>query len=251
MNTARGMDTRIRKNPFVRLLFDLAVRLSDKVTVVSEAMREIPGLESAEVITSGVDPVFFGVTPDTASKTVLYTRSLEPVYDAETLVKSVPLVLERCPGRFVLAGSGSREPQLKALADKLGVAGRINFLGHVPHEMIPGLAAGSRVFVSTAKADGTSVALLEAMAAGLVPVASDIGANRALLTHGTDGFLFRPGDEHDLAAMLARALSENIPTGVLLWKKASLKENLPWSIIADRYVHSYNRFIARHFGQAR
>jgi glycosyltransferase involved in cell wall biosynthesis len=242
--TARGMDTRVRKNRLVRALFALAVRLSDAVTVVSDAMRSIPGLERAEVISSGVNTSFFAVTPDGSSKTVLFTRSLEPVYDAATLVRCVPLVREKVKdARFVVAGTGSQEQGLKSLAHDLGVADCVRFLGHVAHKDIPGLASRSRVFVSSALADGTSIALLEAMASGLVPVATDIEANRALITHGQDGYLFRPGDEHDLARNILRALAGEIPARVLLQKRASLQARIPWSTVADRYISSYNRLL--------
>jgi len=246
INTARGMDTRVRENRLVRVLFTMAVRLSDRLTVVSDSMRSIPGLTSAEVLSSGVDTVFFDIHPDPSSKTVLFTRSLEPVYDAATLIRSVPLVWEKEPDvRFAIAGSGTQDEQLKSLAHDLGIVDHVRFLGHVPHGDVPGLASRSRVFVSTALADGTSIALLEAMAAGLVPVATDIEANRALISHGNDGYLFRAGDEHDLAANILSALSGEISTRVLLQKKASLKEKIPWSIIADRFIRSYNQLLER------
>lgn len=245
VNTARGMDTRVRDNRLVRALFTLAVRLSDRLTVVSDAMRSIPGLESAEVISSGVDQVFFEVSPDESSRTVLFTRSLEPVYDAATLIRSVPLVLERMPDAdFVLAGSGSQEELLKAQAHDLGVAEHVTFLGHVPHEDIPGLASRSRVFVSSALADGTSIALLEAMAAGLVPVVTDIEANRALVTPGRDGYLYEPGNERDLAGNIVEALSGGIEARALLDKRLSLKDTIVWSTVADRFIRSYNQLPA-------
>ncbi|HOS98209.1 MAG TPA: glycosyltransferase [Deltaproteobacteria bacterium] len=246
MLTARGMDTRVRENPIVRALFALAVRLSDSVTVVSDAMRSIPGLERAEVISSGVNTSFFHITPDESSMTVLFTRSLEPVYDAATLIRCVPLIREKeKDARFVIAGSGSQEQGLKSLVHDLGVDDCVRFLGHVPHRDIPGLASRSRVFVSSALADGTSIALLEAMASGLVPVATDIEVNRALITHAQDGFLFSPGDEHDLARNILRAFAGEIPTRVLLQKRASLQTRIPWSTVADRYISSYNRLLER------
>ncbi|HPJ08679.1 MAG TPA: glycosyltransferase [Deltaproteobacteria bacterium] len=246
INTARGMDTRVRENRLVRVLFTLAVRLSDKLTVVSDSMRSIPGLSSAEVLSSGVDTVFFDIQPDPSSKTVLFTRSLEPVYDAATLVRSVPLVCEKEPEvRFAIAGSGTQDEQLKSLAHDLGIVDHVRFLRHIPHGDVPGLASRSRVFVSTALADGTSIALLEAMAAELVPVATDIEANRALISHGHDGFLFRPGDEQDLAENILRALSGEISSQTLLQKRSSLKEKIRWSTVADRFINSYNQLLER------
>jgi len=246
INTARGMDTRVRENHLVRFLFNLAVRMSDRLTVVSDAMRSIPGLTDAEFISSGIDPVFFDIQPDPSSKTVLFTRSLEPVYDAATLIRSVPLVREKMPkARFVIAGSGTLEEQLISLAHDIGASDHVTFLGYIPHGEVLEQVSRSRVFVSTALADGTSVALLEAMAAGLLPVATDIEANRALITRGHDGYLFRPGDAQDLAANILMALSGEVSTQALLQKKESLQKSIPWGIVADKFIHSYNQLLTR------
>ena len=115
INTARGMDVRVSEKGLVRLLFDLAVKLSQHVTVVSEAMRSRPSLSAAEVISSGVDEAFFRIAPDRSSKTILHTRALEKVYDVEALIRAVPLVLRQEPqARFVIVGTGSHEQGLKA-----------------------------------------------------------------------------------------------------------------------------------------
>jgi len=244
LNTARGMDTRVRSNRMVKPLFDLAVKLSHQVTVVSAAMKEIRGLENAEVISSGVDPIFFTIRPDQDTKTVLYTRSLEPVYDPATLLRSIPIINRQFPhARYMIAGSGSQEGDLKALALSLGISGQVAFLGHVPHETIFTLFKDASVFVSTAIADGTSIALLEAMAAGLVPVATDISSNRGLIIHGTDGFLFGPGDEQDLADKVMQAFSGAVSPLVLREKSRDLENRICWSTVADRFINSYSRLL--------
>jgi len=242
INTARGMDMRISEKGLIRHLFDLAARLSNKVTVVSETMKKRASLKDAEVFSSGVDEKFFEVSPDYESTTVLYTRSLEPVYDAETLIKCIPLVVEKVPeAKFIIAGTGSQESQLKRLAQKLDIEKQVNFVGLVPNEDVVSLMEKASVYVSTATADGTSIALLEAMAAGLIPIATDIEANRQLIHHEKDGFLFKPKDEKDLAAKLFSALSAKIPNGILEEKKNGIKNTIYWSNIANKFIAIYNQ----------
>ncbi|MBN2298873.1 MAG: glycosyltransferase [Deltaproteobacteria bacterium] len=244
INTARGMDMRISERGPVRHLFDLAVRLSSRVTVVSEAMKTRASLKDAEVFSSGVDERFFEISPDYTSKTVLYTRSLEPVYDAQTLIKCIPLVVEKVPGaRFIIAGTGSQESQLKDLAQSLDISKHVEFLGLVPNQDILSLMEKASVYVSTATADGTSIALLEAMAAGLIPVATDIETNRKLIRHEKDGFLFQPRDEKDLADNLFNALTAKIPEGTLEEKKSGLKDTIYWSTIAKNFIALYTQIL--------
>ena len=244
LNTAHGMDLRISERQPIRALFDLAVKLSDKTIIVSPSMRSRKILRDAPVIPMGVDDLFFDISPARDTKTVVYTRSLEPVYDAETLIRSVPIVTAIIPdARFIIAGTGSQEAYLKAVADKIDTKGSITFLGHVLSEKIPQLMKHASVFVSTAIADGTSPALLEAIASGLTPVVTDIDANRPLVMDGKDGFLFKPRDARDLAIKIIQALSGAIPIAALEQKSRKMKASISWESIAKGFITSYNQLV--------
>jgi glycosyltransferase involved in cell wall biosynthesis len=241
INTARGMDMRVSEKGPVKILFDLAVKLSNKVTIVSEAMKDRKSLADAEIISSGVNETFFRITPDRGSLNILHTRSLEKIYDVETLIKAAPLVLREAPGaRFIIAGSGSHASTLKELAHSLGVVDHICFTGPVDHKSIAELMENASTYVSTAVADGTSIALMEAIAAGLPPVVTDIEANRLLVTHEKDGYLFRPGDERDLADKILIALSPGISSQTMEKKRRDFKDMICWNSIAKRFMSSYN-----------
>jgi glycosyltransferase involved in cell wall biosynthesis len=245
VNSARGMDVRVSESGPVRLLFDLAVRLSARVTVVSEDMLTRPCLERAEVITSGAEAAFFEVSARRDSNAVLHVRALEAVYDPLTLVRAIPAVAARVPdARFTVAGTGSLEGRLKALSAELGVAGRVDFTGVVPNREVASLMASSSVYVSASTADGTSIALLEAIAAGLVPVVTDIGPNRLYVTHGVDGYLFRPGDAGDLGDKLTQALTRGIPREVLEKKSSDFREKVSWRSVANRFVTGYKEVVS-------
>ena len=241
INTARGMDVRISRTFPMRLLFSLAVRLSQALTVVSPAMRACRGLEEATVIPSGVAEGFFTQPSERSEALILSSRSLEPVYDIETLVRSVPLVLEQRPeARFIIAGSGSQECFLKDLARELAIAQRITFLGRVPPEKIAAIMTKARVFVSTAVEDGTSVALLEALAAGLVPVVTDIAANRPWVEHDRSGLLFAPRHAGELAGCIVQALSLAAGTERTEGERARLHAEISSRESSHKYMHIYN-----------
>lgn len=241
LNTAHGMDLRISERQPIRALFDMAVKLSGKTVIVSPSMKSRDILMGCEVIPMGVDEEFFGIHPGRNSRTIVYTRSLEPVYDAETLVRSVPLLAGSVPGaRVIVAGTGSLEGQLKDLARQIGAEANMEFLGHVPSDEIPSLLRQAAVYVSTAVADGTSPALLEAIAAGLTPVVTDIDANRPLVNHGKDGYLFSPRDHRDLAGKLILALSGAIPPSELEKKSIEMKRTISWDAIAKGFIAGYN-----------
>jgi len=112
---------------------------------------------------------------------ILSQRSLErPLYNVDAVIKAMPLVLQRVPtARLVVGGDGALRGNLEGLARSLGVAGAVDFAGTAtwPAGLADRLGRAA-VYVSVPSSEGTSVTLLEAMAAGAYPVVSDVPANR-------------------------------------------------------------------------
>jgi phenylacetate-CoA ligase len=81
---------------------------------------------------------------------------------------------------------------LRATAAQLGIQDNVEFLGHV--DQVETVLARSKVFVLTSRSEGLSIALAEAMAAGVVPVVADVGDLSELVQEGRTGWLVPPGD---------------------------------------------------------
>jgi len=166
------------------------------------------GVEEKRIVTSpmGVDKNLFNLMKkkEKGSVTILSLRRLEPLYDIKTLIHSIPSVLEQTkkPIRFVIVGEGSEKDQLERLTHALNVKDYVEFKGRVTQHELLELLSCSDIYVSTSLSDSTSVSLLEGMAAGLIPVVTDIPGNREWIKHGNNGFLFRPKDHRDLAQKL-------------------------------------------------
>lgn len=138
---------------------------------------------------------------------VLSTRRLEPIYDVETLLRAVSLMRRDIRDGIDLrvAGSGSCEMRLRRHA----VTPRPHFLGWLDRRALDRELAAAHVYVSTARSDSTSVSLLEAMAAGCLPVVTDIEGNREWVRDGHNGLLFACADAEALAVQLERAATDS------------------------------------------
>lgn len=102
--------------------------------------------------------------------------------------------------QYFICGKGPEEDNLKALAERLGVAGQIHFLGF--RSDIKELLAAADIFLFTTRQEGLPRSMMEAMASGLPCVASRIRGNTDLL-EGTDGgFLCDADDAADFAGKL-------------------------------------------------
>jgi glycosyltransferase involved in cell wall biosynthesis len=131
---------------------------------------------------------------------ILWTRRLQPLYRPEVFLDALARLRARGVAfAATIAGDGALRSGLEARARSIGVADAVRFLGWIGESEIRGLYAAHDVYVSLSRSDSTSQSLLEAMAAGLVPVVSDIEGNREWVTHRREGYLV-PGDDVEAVA---------------------------------------------------
>lgn len=146
-----------------------------------------------------------GLPPD--AKVVFTLSRLCAEKDVTTLLQAAPAVLDSAPETyFAIYGDGPLAADLKALAERLGVAGHVLFLGYQP-DAAKHLPAGD-VFALSAFAEPFGISILEAMAAGLPVVAANSAGPAEILRGGKDGLLFEPRDPTTLAGCLIRALTD-------------------------------------------
>jgi len=160
---------------------------------------------AANIIAGGVDESRFPALNGPRPNDLAFLGRIVGVKQPTHVVEVAARVLARRPEtRVVIAGSGPLLPEVKALAEKLGVSGRIDFPGHV--ERIGELLVQSRIFILTSRSEGLSIALAEAMIAGAVPVVGDVGDLGELVKSGNTGWLIPTGDFDAHAARILEIL---------------------------------------------
>jgi len=193
---------------------------ADRLVADAELLRECmialgAAPERIAIVPLGVDDEWLTLAEqrsDTPASplTVISCRRQEPLYRVETLVTAAAQIVKEKPGRarFVIIGYGSRHDHLLRLAAQTGCADHITFKPWLPAEELREQFARSEIYVSTSSSDGTSVSLLEAMAAGCLPIVTDLPANREWVEPGVNGLVFPVGDASALAEQIHRAVSD-------------------------------------------
>jgi glycosyltransferase involved in cell wall biosynthesis len=124
--------------------------------------------------------------------------------------KGQSVLLQAAPGvagaNFVFAGDGPDRAALAAQVSQLNLDDRVTFLGR--RRDVPALIAAADLVVLPSWYEGLPLAVLEAMAAGRPVVASRIPGIQEIITEGTDGVLFEPGDAADLARAINEVLAD-------------------------------------------
>lgn len=173
--------------------FDAVIGVSKDVDAQLRLLR-IGRADRHHVVLNGVDPARFpprsARAPGDPLRLVSVGR-LSHVKGQDVLVDAMATALKADPTlALVLVGAGPTRAALEAQCATLGIAGRIQFAG-AQQDVRPFLEAAD-LFVLPSRSEGISVALLEAMAAGLPVVATRVGGTPEVMGPGSGGLLVEP-----------------------------------------------------------
>ncbi len=133
--------------------------------------------------------------------------SFTPAKDHRTILEAVRQVTDHHPRlRLVLVGSGPLEARLRAHAVTAGIGERVMFTGSRDdvQEILPAFDA----FVISSRYEGLSLALIEALAAGVPAVATTAGGIPEVVTDGREGLLVPPAQPALMANAIDRLLRD-------------------------------------------
>jgi L-malate glycosyltransferase len=172
---------------------------------------------------------------------VLTPARLNPQKGHRVLLEAIAEVPEAL---FLFAGDGPERAALEAEGEHLGVADRVRFLGR--RDDVPQLLAACDVFALPSLYEGSSLAVLEAMAAGIPIVSSTIGGTDELIEDGRSGWLVPPGDAKALAAALRRALGdEELRRSLAARARERVEAGLTREQMASRVTRVYRDLLAK------
>lgn len=187
---------------------DLFVCPSHHLRASAESLGYIP----AEYLPLSIDPSFADTEPADFSgvPTVLYVGALVKQKGVDILLKSFGLVLQKIPNaRMLFAGRGLMEPELKRMAQEMGISDQVGFLGFVSREEIVALYRVAHVLaVPSVWKEQFGLVGPEALSCGVPCVGSSVGGIPEWLFDGQWGWLVQPRDVNGLAEKLTSILSD-------------------------------------------
>ena len=136
----------------------------------------------------------------------------------------------------MLIGNGPERQRTEDLVKELRLEDHVTFAGMQPHSAIPLWLRAADVFALVSSLEGFSCSLVEAMAAGVPSVVSDIPANTQLIESGEEGLLTRlrdPGDLANAILLLVNSRSERQRMGHLA--RAKVLERYSIETVTTQY----------------
>jgi sugar transferase (PEP-CTERM/EpsH1 system associated) len=228
------MKKRVLLNHVLSWFTDAIVPVSDNAGAVALEIEKV-NPKKVRRIWNGVDTELYKPnvqrsTLNVQRPTIGTVARLSPEKDQQTMLAAFKLVLEQWPGsrerpasggsqskedrslalaatpRLVFIGDGPCRADLEAAADRLGIAGQVDFLG-ARHD-VPALLPDLTVFTLSSITEGISMTLLEAMACGVPIVATDVGGNREIVQPPTCGLIVPARDPQALATAYLELLRD-------------------------------------------
>jgi glycogen(starch) synthase len=234
------------------------VRRADHVITCSRYMRvhvaNVFGVRPSKItaIPNGIDPRDLEpVEPDLPA---LRSRYADPdellvllvgrlVYEKGfhlALDALAPLVRNVGGVRFVVAGTGTAEAELKHQASKLGLAGHGAFLGWIGDDMLHSLYRVSDLCIVPSIYEPFGLVALEAMASGCLCVVADTGGLREVVpVEGTVGLRFPSRDAVALRGVLERVLTDDAERAQLVAEGREHVLRFDWAEVARRTTEVY------------
>jgi len=141
--------------------------------------------------------------------------------------------------RLALVGEGPEESKLRAQVERLGLGGRVEFVGRVPHERMPEVYAAADVFVLPSLNEGMSNTALEALAAGLPIVLTETGGAEELLRNGCNGVLVPMRSSAAICEVLHQYAADAEMVARHGAESRRIAEGMSWRAVADAYAEAY------------
>lgn len=158
---------------------------------------------------------------------------------AMALLRDLPVVVD-------IVGDGRQLNRLHSIAAKTGLQSIVSFHGARPHDEVLRLCADADIFVHPTLSESCSMAVIEAMSAGLPIVTTRVGGNEILVKDGENGILVNPQDPQALADAL-RALVVNPQRRTVMGQASTARVQRDFDPMAHaaHYEVIYARAIAK------
>ena len=257
VTTLHGTDiTLVGLHPSIYDVTRFSIEASDAITTVSRWLevrtREIFGVErEIDVIPNFVDGEHFrpldshplrGRFAAPEERIVMHASNFRPVKNVKGVIDVFAGICENVPARLLLIGEGPERRLAEERAIEHRVLDRVTFLGN--HEYIEQFFPLADLFLLPSWHESFGLVALEAMSAGVVVIATNVGGACEVVTHGKDGYLASPDDTDGMIEIGTSILRDDERARAM--KRAARRtaeERFAPEVAVESYLDLYRRVL--------
>ena len=249
IGAAEGIGAHLRRpSKTIETMALAVVRLFELVVVRGNKAKEflaIHGIRRSVTIITGSVNSGLQLPKKERDIHLIFAGRLSPIKQVDqfiAIVKAVKCTVSDV--HAVIVGDGPLKSDLQARTTQLGLTRNIEFLGQ--RQDVEAFLARSRVFMLTSKSEGLSIAMAEAMAAGVVPVVANIGELSDLVHDNVNGHIIEPGNISEYARKAVSLLQNDV-----LWSQYSCKANevarkhCDIKVVSEKWCHHLQDVISQ------
>ncbi len=189
-----------------------------------DKMNELSGKNLDVLIAnSGFEP---GCKPIEKQNIIYSNRLHQPLYRIPQIIEAFARFIgnkEREDWRLVIGATGD-EDNLRKKAKELGIEDKVEFIGWVEKDENNYYYSISKIWISIPESDCTPISLMEAMAAGCIPIMSDLDANKEWVEEGKNGIIVSDYNSNYIERALSLDYDYLLDYNLKLMEKEGTKE---------------------------
>ena len=248
------------KDWYRRLMYRLSAKRASHIISVSDSLKKKIvahiGVPEAKVTTihNGVDDAFFFLdgqeSPAKPEKEryILFVSAFRPNKKIDQLIRAYALLVKQynVSEELLIVGSGSAGmiAQLRDLAKQEKVDSRIRWLGYVPHQQLPNVYHGARIFTFPSVCESFGLPVIEAMASGIPVSVSDLDIMREIT--GGYAVYYDPYDHHLIAHAIHKMLVDQQKREAMAAKGRDFVRRFSWSTSAKSLLQVFRKIASRN-----
>ena len=212
VTTLHGTDiTLVGNHPFYKPAVTFSINKSDVVTSVSQSLKDdtnrlfdikrkiqvIPNFIDLSTVKNSFTDCQRRLMASENERIITHISNMREVKCIPDVIKTFYRIQKEIPAKLIMVGEGPERVPAEKLAEELGIAGKVIFLGN--SNEIDKILCFSDLFLLPSKAESFGLAALEAMSHGVPVISSNAGGLSEVNTKGFSGFLSDVGDVKTMA----------------------------------------------------
>jgi len=187
-----------------------------------------------------------GIEKGGNKKTILFVGRLHPVKGVRYLIESMAVIHRKMPcSNLIIVGDGEDRQELEELAKNLGLEDHVHFSGQVPQDRVHLYMHQADVFVLPSLSEGFGIVNIEAMAAGLPIVATNVGGIPDIIEEGVNGYLVNAKSSDELSDRILMLLQNDTLRAEIAANNRVKAKMFSWDAIAGIVEEVYQEIVAR------
>jgi glycosyltransferase involved in cell wall biosynthesis len=229
------------------------IKIDLEIAVSNNFIGKFKNKNKIVYIPNGVDIAKFNLPKKQAHDgkfTVLFVGRLVGEKGLEYLIDAMEILEKEKADKIQLkiVGEGDLYPRMLQKVQEKNMGEKISFLGKKEGAALIEEYVNADLFVLPSLSEGFPLVLIEAMAAKLPVVATNVGMNSQIILHGKNGFIVESHDLRALADAILRASRMSVEELMKMGEEgyAMVKENYTWDIVTDKTRREYVELLQKN-----